>query len=177
MSRREGIEMNVRRGLWRIWIFVTVLWVIGASALAYFLLPENIARKSYSYIYNTRKDPTWMNEQNWPKDLYKVMISPSKEKLTPDFSLGEYQYPSGWDEEVKQGTMISAEFPDKSRLYLSAQLTKEDQNYVSQAFWDQRWKRWGMDALPFVAGAFLPPIVLLILGSFMVWVGRGFARD
>jgi hypothetical protein len=168
--------MNIRRGLWRTWIFVTVLWMIGTAALANFVLPEKITQK-YSYIYTTRKDLDWINQQNWPKDLYKVMISPSKEKLTPEFSPEGYQYLSGWDEEVKQGTMITAEFPDKSRLYLSAQLTKEDQNYISQAFWDQRWKRWGMDALPFVAGAFLPPIVLLILGSFMVWVGRGFARD
>jgi hypothetical protein len=34
--------MNVRRGLWRIWIFLTVLWVIGTAALAYMIMPDSL---------------------------------------------------------------------------------------------------------------------------------------
>jgi hypothetical protein len=169
--------MNIRRGLWRAWIFVTVLWVIGTVALGYFLVPESIAGRKYQYVYNMRKDAGDPNKVDWTKDFYALMQSPSKEQLQPAFDILGYQYVTSWDEDVKKGTTISAEFPDKSHLYMSAQMTKDDQNYVSKAFWDQRWGRYGTEALPWVAGAVVPPIILLLLGSFMVWVGRGFAKD
>jgi hypothetical protein len=47
--------MNVRQGLWRTWIFVTVLWVIGTATVAWFVVPQNVAGK-YQYVYNIRKD-------------------------------------------------------------------------------------------------------------------------
>ncbi|KRR21404.1 hypothetical protein CQ14_07080 [Bradyrhizobium lablabi] len=165
--------MNVRRGLWRAWIFVTVLWLIGTAGLAYLVMPDQIARK-YQYVYNMRKDVGDPNKVDWSKDFYALMRSPSKEQLSATFDLLEYQYVTSWNEDVQKGTMIAADFPDRSRLYLSAQLTKEDQNYVSKAFWDQRWERYAKEAVPFVAGAILPPLVLLLLGSSLVWVGRGF---
>jgi hypothetical protein len=54
-------------------------------------------------------------------------------------------------------------------------MTKVDQDYVAKAFWNQRWGRWATEALPWVAGAVAPPIILLLLGSFLFWVFRGFA--
>jgi hypothetical protein len=168
--------MNVRRGLWRTWVFLSVLWIIGTVALAYFMLPESIAR-AYQYVYNMRENVGDPNKVDWTKEFYALMRSPSKEKLPSTFDILTYQYAASWDEDVKKGTMIAIEFPDKSHLYMSAQMTKDDQNYVSKAFWDQRWRRWTTEALPWVASAIVPPIILLLLGSFMVWVGRGFARD
>ncbi len=168
--------MNVRRGLWRTWIFVTVLWVVGTVALACLILPDNVARK-YQYVHNMRKDVGDPNKVDWSKDFYALMQSPSKGNLPSTFDILTYQYVASWDEDVKKGTMISADFPDKSRLYMSAQMTKEDQNYVAKAFWDQRWERWRIEAWPWAVGAIVPPIILLMLGSFMLWVGRGFAKD
>ena len=165
--------MNVRRGLWRAWILVTVLWLIGAAGLAYLVMPAKIAQK-YQYVFNMRSDVGDLNKIDWSKDFYALMRSPSKEQFPVTFDLLEYQYIKSWDEDVQKGTMIAADFPDKSRLYLSERLTKDDQNYVSQAFWDQRWWRYASETVPFVAGAILPPLVLLLLGSSLVWVGRGF---
>jgi hypothetical protein len=168
--------MNIRRGLWRAWIFVTVLWIIGASALAFVVLPDNVARK-YQYIYNMREDVGDPNSVDWTKDFYALMQSPSRNMLPAAFDILAYQNVASSDGDVKKGTMIAVDFPDRSRLYMSAQMTKDDQNYVSKAFWDQRWKRYGTEALPFIGGALIPPLVLLILGSFLMWVGRGFARE
>ncbi|MDH2356563.1 hypothetical protein QCM80_38975 [Bradyrhizobium sp. SSUT112] len=78
---------------------------------------------------------------------------------------------------MKNGTLISADFPDTSKLYLSSQMTKEDQNYVAKQFWDQRWWRYGSDLVPFIAIAIVPPIGLLLLGSFLLWVVRGFSSS
>ena len=169
--------MDLRRGLWRAWIFVTVLWLIGAAGLAYVVVPDRIAQK-YQYVYDIRGDAgDDPNKVDWSKDFYALMRSPSKEQLPVTFDILEYRYVTSRDEDVKKGTEIAADFPDKSRLYLSARLTKDDQNYVSQAFWDQRWWRYANETVPFVAGAILPPLVLFLLGSFLIWVGRGFVSD
>jgi len=167
--------MNVRRGLWRAWIFVTALWVIGTVALAFIIVPESVAGRKYQYVYNMRSDVPDPNKVDWTKDFYSLMQSPSKEKLSSTFDILTYQYEKSWDEDVKKGTLITAEFPDKSHLYMSAQMTKVDQDYVAKAFWNQRWGRWATEVWPWVAGAIVPPIILLLLGSFLFWVFRGFA--
>ena len=162
--------MNVRRGLWRIWIFLTVLWVIGTAALAQ-LCPTAWPAGNTS----TSSDVPDPNKVDWTKDFYSLMESPSKGNLASTFDVMTYQLATSSDENVKKGTLISAEFPDKSHLYLSAKMTKVDQDYVAEAFWNQRWGRWATETLPWVAGAIVPPIILLLLGSFLFWVFRGFA--
>jgi len=134
---------------------VTVLWIIGASALAFVVLPDNVARK-YQYIYNLRGDVGNPNGVDWTKDFYALMQSPSRNLLPVAFDVLAYQNVASLDEDVKKGTMITVEFPDRSAVYIS-EMTKDDQNYVSRAFWDQRWKRYGTEALPFVGGALIPP--------------------
>ena len=42
--------MNITRGLWRAWIFVTLLWVAGTAWAAYVRLPEWVAAQKYQYI-------------------------------------------------------------------------------------------------------------------------------
>jgi hypothetical protein len=168
--------MNVKRGLWRAWIFVSVLWVIGTLALAALILPDNAAKK-YQYVHVMRSDVPDPNKVDWTKDYYALMQSPARNILTASFDPVGYQYVTSWDENVKKGTMIVAEFPDKSKLYLTTQLTKEDQEYVAKQLWNQRWWRYGSEALPFAVGAIVPPVILLLLGTFLLWVFRGFARD
>jgi hypothetical protein len=119
--------MNIRRGLWRAWIFVTVLWIIGASALAFVVLPDNVARK-YQYIYNMREDVGDPNSVDWTKDFYALMQSPSRNMLPAAFDILAYQHVASSDGDVKKGRMIAVDFPDRSRLYMSAQMTKDDQN-------------------------------------------------
>ena len=67
--------MNVRRGLWRAWIFVSALWVIGTMALAALILPDNVAKK-YQYVYAMRSDVPDPNKVDWTKDFYALMQSP-----------------------------------------------------------------------------------------------------
>ena len=168
--------MNVARGLWRAWIFVTVLWVIGTVAVAYNSLPYDVARK-YQYIEELKKGSGKPWEIDWSKGYYDLMRSPSKELITPAFDALSYVYVADWEEHVKAGKLISVDFPDKSRLYLSIGMNKDDKDYLGKAFWDQRWQRYGQEVLPYLYAGAGPPIVLLLIGSFLVWVGRGFARD
>jgi hypothetical protein len=171
-----GATMNVKRGLWRAWIFVTVLWVLGTGTLAYFLMVDAVA-KNYQWLVLLRKDvkEPWKHFEDLP--IYEIAHWPSKEGLSVAFNPLDYEYASQWNKDVDAGKTILVDFPDHSKLYLNAQLTKEDQTYLSRAFWDQRWERWATIGLPFAGLVVLPPIVVLMLGSFMLWVARGFAHD
>jgi hypothetical protein len=168
--------MNVRRGLWRAWIFVTLLWVLGSGTLAYFLAVDAIS-KNYQWLMLLRKDvkEPWKHFEDLP--LYAIVRSPSKEGLAVAFNPVDYEYVSQWNKDVDDGKTVRVDFSDRSKLYLNAQLTTEDQTYLSRAFWNQRWERWATIGLPVAGLVVAPPIVLLILGSFMFWVGQGFARD
>jgi hypothetical protein len=167
--------MNVRRGLWRTWIFVAVLWVIGTAVLACLILPDNVASRKYQYVYAMRSDVPDPNKVDWNKSLYELMRSPSEDKLAVTFDPIPYKYVSSRDDDVTKGTELRVDFPDGSKLYLNPGLNIDDRTYLSEAYWSQRWLRWGKEGLPWLVGAIVPPIILLLLGGFLFWVFRGFA--
>jgi hypothetical protein len=102
------------------------------------------------------------------------MRSPSAEKLAVTFDEVGYQYVRDWDQSVKDRKLAVVKMPDDSSLYLSTYLTEEDQRYLAEAFWEQRWWRY-MSFTKVWAPIFLvPPIVLFILGWAILWVCRGF---
>jgi hypothetical protein len=135
-----------------------------------------VAQK-YHFINIKRKDVDLNKIQiHSTTTYYDLMQSPSKEGLSTSFDSLTYQNEADWEDEVKKGWLITVDFPNRSRLHLSAQMSKDDQNYVSRAFWDQRWQRYGKAVLPYLYAGIAPPIILLVLGSSLVWVGRGFAH-
>jgi hypothetical protein len=140
------------------------------------MLRDTIARP-YQWVVLMRKDvkEPWKLFQDLP--LYQIAVSPSKDSRAVSFNNLDYEYWTQWNKDVDAGKTVLVNFPDSSKLYLNAELTKEDQTYLSKAFWDQRWERWGAMSLPFLGAIFLPPLALLLLGAFLVWVGRGFAHD
>jgi hypothetical protein len=106
--------MNLRRGLWRAWIFVSVLWGIGTITLASLVLSDNVAKR-YQYVYAMRSDAGDPNKVDWTKDFYAIMLSPARNMLTASFNVVGYQSVASWDEDVKRGTMIVAAFSDPRR--------------------------------------------------------------
>jgi hypothetical protein len=111
---------------------------------------------------------------DWKRPYYENMRSPSAEKLAVTFYELEYQYSQSWDQSVKDGKLTVIEMPDHSSLYLNTDLTKNDQEYLSKAFWGQRWWRYAGFAKVWVPILVAPPIVLFILGWAVLWVCRGF---
>jgi hypothetical protein len=166
--------MNVGRGLFRGWILLTVLWLIGAGTLAYFIIGDEVSRWKWQYVEIMRHGdiPPW--ETDWKRPYYENMRSPSAEKLAVTFYELEYQYSQSWDQSVKDGKLTVIEMPDHSSLYLNTDLTKNDQEYLSKAFWGQRWWRYAGFAKVWVPILVAPPIVLFILGWAVLWVCRGF---
>lgn len=85
--------MNIRRGLFRAWIFVTVLWVSGAVFITYYALPQSVARK-YQFVLPIRKDVPDPNKVIGSAPLYSLIRSPTKEKVNVTFSHLDYEYVS-----------------------------------------------------------------------------------
>jgi hypothetical protein len=166
--------MNVGGGLFRGWMLMTVIWLIGAGTLAYFIIGDEIWRWKWQYVHIMREDVPDPNEVDWKGPYYENMRSPSAEKLAVTFSELEYQYVQPWNEYVKEGKMVLKEMPDHSSLYLDTHLTKDDQEYLVRAFWDQRWSRYASFAKIWIPILVVPPIVLFILGWALLWVCRGF---
>jgi hypothetical protein len=73
--------------------------------------------------------------------------------------------------------MVVVNMPDGSRIYMRDGYNEADKNYIAQQFWDQRWSRWGDAAGVIAAWAFVPCILLFVLGYSFLWVVRGFKRD
>jgi len=165
--------MNVGRGLFRGWIFLTVLWLIGASTLAYFIISGEVSNWKWQYIHELRTN-TPLQEIDWSRPYYEIMRSPSAEKLSVTFNEVEYQYVEEWDQFVKDRKLTPVEMPDHSLLYFSTELTEQDQLYLAKAFWDQRWWRYVSFIKFWGPMLVMPPIVLFILGWAILWVCRGF---
>jgi hypothetical protein len=125
------------------------------------------------YVHQSRTNtPPW--EVDWSRPYYENSRSPSAEKLAVTFDEVGYQYVRDWDQSVKDGKLTLVEMADHSLLYLSTELTQDDQDYLAKAFWDQRWWRY-LSFIKVWAPIFLvPPIVLFILGWAILWVCRGF---
>jgi hypothetical protein len=170
-GRAQEAGMNVGRGLFRAWILVTVLWCIVIAALAYNIVHEKISHWKWQYVGQMRMEP-W--KADWTRPYYENHRSPSVEKLAVNFHELGYEYVDSWNKQLNEGTLTINRFSDGSLLYLDAALTKADREYLRQAFWDQRWRRYAEIGKMWAAVLAGPPIALFILGWGLLWVGRGF---
>jgi hypothetical protein len=154
---------------------VSSLWLAGAAALGVAIGPEDISYPYWQYSA-VMKDNGKSNffDRDWNAPYYTNFRSPSAEGLEPQFDILSYQYRSGWDKSVQDGKMIRSVFPDGSRLYLSAGLSKDDQNYIARKFWAGRWWRWGREVGKWALIALCPVITLFGFGYAAIWIGRGF---
>jgi hypothetical protein len=168
--------MNVSRGLFRGWIFLSAAWVVALIAIAWFVIPEQMASTNYQYVYEMRSDVPDPNKVDWNKSLYDLMRSPSKENLSPKFDQLDWQYLSEWEKGVENGAMQRLRYPH-GKLYLSMGLTPADRTYLAEHFVEQRWRRWAEMLLPWLGWMLIPPAVLFCIGCALFWVARGFKRS
>ena len=163
--------MNISRGLFRAWVLISLLWIMGAGFVAYTIATPDTVRGAFQPSGATKG---FVDPFDLKKPFYETMRSPSAEKLSLQFREVEWRDRSEWD---KDGSMAVVDMPDGSRLYMHYQYNEADKNYIAQQFWDQRWRRWGYAAGVIAAWAFLPCILLFILGYSLLWVGRGFRQS
>jgi len=91
--------MNVSRGLFRAWVLISILWIVGASIIAYGIISPDTVKGSFQPAGKTKGgvDP-W--KIDYSKPFYETMLSPSAEKLSVTFFPVEWQYKSDWDKDT-----------------------------------------------------------------------------
>jgi hypothetical protein len=119
--------MNWVRGLFRIWLLFSVLWLasVGYFASKVFWVPVPFYG-NYQHSPQIKEMP-WKTD--WSKPYYEITDAPGKGKFPESFATLDDQYVEKWDADVKAGRTVEINFPDGTYLYLTAQLTKDDQNW------------------------------------------------
>jgi hypothetical protein len=106
--------MNLNRGPFRVWIFVSVLWAAGAGSVAYSTLSPGKVSGAFQPS-GLLKDGLKPWEVDYSKPFHDVMRSPAAEKLTVSFFPVASKDQADWD---KDNAMVTVEMPDGSRLYM-----------------------------------------------------------
>jgi hypothetical protein len=167
--------MNWTQGLFRIWLLFSVLWLaaVGDFASKAFWVPVPFYG-NYQHSPQIKEMP-WKTD--WSKPYYEITDAPGKGKFPESFATLDDQYVEKWDEDVKAGRTVEIDFPDGAHLYLTAQLTKDDQKLLANLFWEQRWRRYADKILPWLALAFGPPLTLILGAIAVKWIARGFRHS
>jgi len=173
VSLAFGGSMNIGRGLFRAWLVISILWIVGAGIVGYEdhsatvrgnFSPTVVIRKS---MRSTAEEISKTLDAGNTPAFYQLVYSPSEEKATMEFNLLNKVNPVA--------NLVS--FPDGSTLYIPKGYNETDQTYIAQQFWQQRWGRWGGAAKIITLWALVPPIALFIFGYLLLWIGRGFKRS
>ncbi len=162
----------MERGLFRAWVFISILWIIAVGAMAYLTIPDEVRLGRWQYLQRLKEGRT-ISEIDWNR-YYESFRSPSEEKADVQFDPVEYYYQESLDKDVEEGHMKRIKVGNESIVYLRPQLTNEDFEYVIDAFWHQRWWRYFKASQYWALGILVPPIGLFVLGWALLWVGRGF---
>jgi hypothetical protein len=161
--------MTWKRGLIRLWALTSILWVFGIAYASGVFFKHLLFGSDYQYVVQSKETP---GNIDWSKPFYETCYAPGHGRFPDEFTtVDDIQE---WNTRVKAGQVDRVEFPDYSSLYLPASLTDEDAKYLAKIFWHQRWNRYVYRVLPWLASAFGPPLLVLILGFAIAWVSRGF---
>jgi hypothetical protein len=165
--------VNIQSGFFRAWVLISALWAAGLGALALVFVPE-MYQSGYWYVLELRKD-TDISKIDWKRPLYDLILSPSKEKLTPIFTELGSGYSNEWDKGVKDGSLKLFQDAEGARLYLKSGLSAQDTAYIEEAFVASKWNRHAKILSYWAALIVGPPMATLALGLALLWMVMGFA--
>jgi hypothetical protein len=90
--------MNVRRGLFRAWVLISVLWIIGAGSVAYLAISPDTVSGNYAVVLAIKED-AWKGTPesiDWKKPFYELVVSPSAQRSAVLFDTVGWQYLADW---------------------------------------------------------------------------------
>ena len=166
-----GHTVGIGRKAFKFWLTTSIVWIIAIVTMIY---AGAVFPTGYQANFPLRTDlEPWNHEWqiNGPlrHPLYEIIRSPAAEKVSLTFQWRGYST-GPWNQHIHARDLPRFRFPGGETLALPADLTDADREYVKQAFWRQRWKRWGETLGPFARWAIFVP-----LGFFVfLWLTRRF---
>jgi hypothetical protein len=159
-----GGEMNFKRGMLRLWVALSLLWMAGVTFIAFEQFHDlGVFAGDYVRMGQLRDEKA---KTDYSKPYKENFFAPGEDGRPDIFVNDDHKFPSDGMQKV--------EFPDHSVLRLSKEFNKRDMEIASKAFWEQRWRRYATIITPWVAAFLGPPAALLLLGWIVAWITRGF---
>jgi hypothetical protein len=168
-----GAKMNWKRGLLRLWVAGSVLWLIGVGVFAEHKFSQPFPfGENFTYVEPLKET---FSETDWSKSYYERSFAPGKGKFPDSFGELEDSDVKGYDKAVKSGSKVTLYMQDGTTLYLNSELKAEDREFLRQKFWEQRWGRYLDKVWPLVLVAFSIPAAVLLFGITVRWIIKGFS--
>jgi hypothetical protein len=155
----------------KVWLTTSIVWIIAIITMVYV---GAVFPAGYQANFPLRTDLEPWNDE-WQisgplrHPLYEIIRSPEADKLPITFQWRGYSN-GPWNAHINDRDLPRFSFPGGETLDLPADLTNIDREYVKQAFWGQRWKRWRETLGPFVRSAIFVPLGLFVV----LWLVRRF---
>jgi len=151
-SRAEGIS-SMKRGLFRLWVVLSVCWVGGITAVGVPMAIQQVKTGTYKLSKDsTAKSPIFEHANPFDK------------------------YDGGWIEvQIPDGSELYLYQPPALDHSVELHLENEQQSLVDEFRRQRWWRYWGF-AWPWLTATFLPVISLLVLGRALLWVADGFSN-
>ena len=163
--------MVIGRKAFKIWLTASIVWIIAIGTMIY-VGGEFPAGYEASFPLRAdleRWNSEWLAHGPLRYPLYEIIRSPATEKLSLTFQWRGYSK-GPWNQHIHARDLPRFSFPSGETLDLPAELTDADREYVKQAFWSQRWKRWWKILGPFAPAAILMPLCFFVV----LWLARRF---
>ena len=162
--------MNVRRGLLRVWMLMSCLWIAGVGVLGYNDIKKGDAFSSgrYQFVLVVKEGVNIFAAKR------EDFVAPRSIEGGPKFSALPHRLYQIWSKSVSDGRKVQHVLPDGTSLFLPSYLSKDDQDYLKKQFWSQRWGRWFEAVWGWALFAFGVPIAVFVLGRAVQWAVSGF---
>jgi hypothetical protein len=163
--------MNIRRGFFRLWIFVALLWALLVAVLSFGTVRQEFVKAA---------DERAMAEMSIV--LIPALCGDARGDIGKDYSTDKMKGPGPWDKdaypEPNPFDTCWYELPSFRRLYKEySDLNDDDLVAKTYAKFDMKvspsahpWRRLSRVLML----VFLPPAMLFVVGCLLAWVGSGF---
>jgi hypothetical protein len=161
-----GDYLNIKRGLFRVWLVMTIVWIALVMVLSW----DQIAR-----------DKAWIGVGPWENDRLSylpVRCEDARGAATTDYERREPQEPWNQYRDIKQAC-----FYDQERY---RQLWPEYADLDHKALEESLYERLGWETQivedplsrtkTAATVAFGPPMLILVFGTAILWAFAGFRR-
>lgn len=156
--------MNIKRGLFRLWVVLTVLWVAGVILVGW---------------NNITDDPAW-GGQPWlasPIASFPVLCSEARGAAGVDYVAKVANEPWNQYRDNRQACWYDAA---KFRQMWPEFKDLSDNDVLDRLYTDLGWYHSSFDPLHntkiVLMKALIPPAVIFVIGGLFVWAFAGFAR-
>ncbi|NEI11057.1 hypothetical protein GR220_03490 [Rhizobium leguminosarum] len=156
--------MNIKRGLFRLWVALSLLWVIGVGVVEW---------------SNVTSDQAW-GGQPWLADpiaAFPVLCSEARGTSGVDYQVKAAFEPWNQYRDNKQACWYDAA---KFRQTWPEYKDLSDNEVIDKLYDSLDWYHPSLDPLYntkiVLMKAFIPPVVIFLIVSLFVWAFAGFAR-